>query len=79
MVSWPSKSRTPPNPKTSAIHPPAAEAMWTPSEAFPAASARSVKRAKSRYPQAASSAPISEATMLWMLADNEESPVVIGS
>ena len=43
--SWPPRSRTPPKPNTSACHTPAAEAMWTPSEALPATSARSMSSA----------------------------------
>ena len=48
MVSSPSKSRTPPKPYTSAIQAPAAEATCTPASTLPAASARSIIRAKSK-------------------------------
>ena len=48
MVRCPSKSRIPPNPNTSAIHAPAADAMCTPSDALPARSARSINAAMSR-------------------------------
>lgn len=41
----PRKPRTPPNPKASADHTPAAEAMWTPSEAAPAMPAKSMNSA----------------------------------
>src|ERR1035437_747130 len=76
---WPSKSRTPPNPKTSDDHPPAAEAMWTPSEALPATLPRSISSAYWKYSRAWRSRPISAAMMLCTHADKDESPVVSGS
>jgi hypothetical protein len=71
-----SVSRTPPKPNTSACQTPPAQATCTPSEALPAASARSMSSAKRKYSNARSFAPTSAATMLSTLADSEESPVV---
>ena len=70
---------TPPKPNTSAIQAPAAEAMPTPSATVPARSARSIKQGVVEYRAARLSSPSCDATMLWMLADRDESPVVSGS
>ena len=77
--SAPSYSRTPPKPNTSARQTPAAEATWTPSAMLPETSARSISSAERKYSSAVFCLPISAATMLWMHAESDESPVVRAS
>ncbi len=73
------RSRKPANPYTTASQLPAIAAVWMPSLLFPCMSSRSMRTVFMKYSYAALSSPVSEAMMLWIQCESEESPVVRGS